>query len=96
MIGLVKLNDRVADFGAEQVILTRDDEAKRSLQEKIGSMALILTILESKGMEFDDVLIYNFFSGSGLASNYRSLHLLANNDSKPFETPKNAVSYLRA
>ncbi|GAD91519.1 hypothetical protein PVAR5_0091 [Paecilomyces variotii No. 5] len=77
MIGLVKLHDRIADFGAEQVILVRDDASKTTLQKKIGEMALVLTILESKGMEFDDVLLYDFFSGSGLGNSYRSLAVLA-------------------
>ncbi|KAJ5166413.1 DNA helicase UvrD-like C-terminal [Penicillium canariense] len=63
MIGLVKLNDQVADFGAEQVILVRDETSKNKLQSQIGEIALVLTILESKGMEFDDVLVYNFFGG---------------------------------
>src|SRR5205814_6526362 len=49
----------VSNFGAEQVILVRDDEAKQRLQKQIGDENLILTVLESKGMEFEDVLIFN-------------------------------------
>ncbi len=75
-IGGVKFSDRSIDFGAEQVILVRDDETKHKLRSEIGDMALILTILESKGMEFDDVLLYDFFSGSSCSSSYRALHLL--------------------
>ncbi|KAL1999926.1 hypothetical protein VTN02DRAFT_3799 [Thermoascus thermophilus] len=91
MIGLVKLHDRVADFGAEQVILVRDDASKTKLQKKIGEMALVLTILESKGMEFDDVLIYDFFSGSSLRGGYRCLRLLARGDRNLFDSQKHAA-----
>lgn len=94
MIGLVKLNDRVADFGAEQVILVRDDVAKDRLQKQIGEIALVLTILESKGMEFDDVLAYDFFSGSDLGSSYRCLHLLARGAKSQFDSQRHIVSPL--
>ena len=90
MIGLVKLSDRLSDFGAEQVIIVRDDEAKINLQTELGSMALILTILESKGMEFDDVLVYNFFSKSDNSGSYRSLYLLLGNG-KEFDAKKHAA-----
>ncbi|KAJ5669323.1 hypothetical protein N7462_010393 [Penicillium macrosclerotiorum] len=90
MIGLVRLNDQVADFGAEQVILVRDEESKDKLQSQIGEVALVLTILESKGMEFDDVLIYNFFGASGLGSSYRCLHLLAQESRTRFDSQKHA------
>lgn len=93
MIGLVKLDDGLSDFGAEQVILVRDDEAKANLQSKIGDIALVLTILESKGMEFDDVLIYNFFTGGGHASSYRTLHVLLGQREKVFDAKRHAVSH---
>lgn len=92
MVGLVKLNGRVADFGAEQVILVRDDAAKDRLQKQIGEIALVLTILQSKGMEFDDVLAYDFFSGSDLGSSYRSLHLLARSGKNQFDSQRHTVS----
>jgi hypothetical protein len=91
MIGLVKLNDQVADFGAEQVILVRDDISKDKLQGQIGEIALVLTILESKGMEFDDVLVYDFFGSSGLGSSYRCLNLLARGARAQFDSQKHAV-----
>lgn len=90
MIGLVKLSDRLSDFGAEQVIIVRDDEAKINLQAELGSLALILTIFESKGMEFDDVLVYNFFSESDSSASYRSLKLLVGNG-KEFDAKKHAA-----
>ncbi|KAJ5504872.1 hypothetical protein N7463_007746 [Penicillium fimorum] len=91
MIGLVKLNDKVADFGAEQVILVRDDASKDKLQTQIGEIALVLTILESKGMEFDDVLVYDFFSNSGLGSSYRCLYMLVHAARAQFDSQKHAA-----
>ncbi|KAJ6177949.1 hypothetical protein N7519_008410 [Penicillium mononematosum] len=91
MIGLVKLNDKVADFGAEQVILVRDDASKDKLQTQIGEIALVLTILESKGMEFDDVLVYDFFGSSGLGSSYRCLHMLVQASRAQFDAQKHAA-----
>lgn len=91
MIGLVKLNDNIADFGAEQVILVRDDASKDKLQTQIGEIALVLTILESKGMEFDDVLVYDFFGGSGLGSSYRCLSMLVQQGQNQFDSQKHAA-----
>ncbi|OQE34898.1 hypothetical protein PENCOP_c015G08976 [Penicillium coprophilum] len=91
MIGLVKLNDKVADFGAEQVILVRDDASKDRLQTQIGEIALVLTILESKGMEFDDVLVYDFFGSSGLGSSYRCLYMLVQAARAHFDSQKHAA-----
>ena len=56
------LSERSSDFGAEQVILVRDPSTKTKLQNETQHKALIFTILESKGMEFDDVLLWNFFT----------------------------------
>lgn len=39
-------------FGAEQVILVRDDSDKRDILDILGTRALVLTIFESKGLEF--------------------------------------------
>ena len=54
---------RLDFFGAKQVIIVRDATAKEDLQKLLTS-TLILTIFESKGLEFLDVVLYNFFSGS--------------------------------
>jgi hypothetical protein len=51
------------EFGARQVILVRDEEAKKRLPA-VFSHALCMTILEAKGLEFDDVVLYNFFTDS--------------------------------
>lgn len=51
------------EFGAHQVILVQSKEAKDKLPQILKG-AIVLTIFESKGLEFDDVLIYNFFTDS--------------------------------
>ncbi|GJE94213.1 hypothetical protein PsYK624_103810 [Phanerochaete sordida] len=52
------------EFGAQQCILVRDDAARSRLQAQMGDIGLILTLYESKGLEFNDVLLYNFFEDS--------------------------------
>ena len=51
------------EFGAHQVILVQSKEAKDKIPQILKG-AIILTIFESKGLEFDDVLLYNFFTDS--------------------------------
>ena len=77
-VGLVDITTSTMDFGAEQVILVRDEHAKVNLQNSIGDAALILTILQSKGMEFDDVILWDFFTmlGSECPGGLRHLHEL--------------------
>lgn len=87
----MKLSERSADFGAEQVILVRDEKAKKQLQAQIGSVALVLTILQSKGMEFDDVILWNFFSESPNPAGIRSLNALVKDDTTTFDARKNSV-----
>ncbi|KAI7748574.1 hypothetical protein M8C21_000113, partial [Ambrosia artemisiifolia] len=64
----------VVGFGAEQVILVRDDLAKTEICEYIGKQALVLTIVECKGLEFQDVLLYNFFGTSPLKDQWRVIY----------------------
>ncbi|GBE78672.1 predicted protein [Sparassis crispa] len=52
------------EFGAQQCILVRDDRAREKLREQVGDIGLIMTLYESKGLEFNDVLLYNFFQDS--------------------------------
>ncbi|KAM6170370.1 TPR and ankyrin repeat-containing protein 1-like [Rhynchocyon petersi] len=51
------------EFGAHQVILVANEMAKEKMPEELG-LALVLTVYEAKGLEFDDVLLYNFFTDS--------------------------------
>lgn len=77
-IGHTSLSASTADFGAEQVILVRDTNTKKALQGQIGDVALVLTIPESKGMEFDDVILWNFFTDCPDQAGVRSLDTLKN------------------
>ncbi|KAI3888827.1 hypothetical protein MKW92_003170 [Papaver armeniacum] len=61
-------------FGAEQVILVRDDSVKKEVSDQIGKQALVLTIVECKGLEFQDVLLYNFFGTSPLKNQWRVIY----------------------
>ena len=51
------------EFGSHQVILVQSQEARENLPSVLKG-ALVFTIFEAKGLEFDDVLLYNFFSDS--------------------------------
>ncbi|RDB28998.1 TPR and ankyrin repeat-containing protein 1 [Hypsizygus marmoreus] len=52
------------EFGAQQCILVRNEGARQKLQEQVGDIGLIMTLYESKGLEFNDVLLFNFFEDS--------------------------------
>ncbi|KAM4705098.1 TPR and ankyrin repeat-containing protein 1 [Rhinophrynus dorsalis] len=58
------------EFGAHQVILVTNEIAKEKIPEEL-SLALVLTIYEAKGLEFDDVLLYNFFTDSEAPKEWR-------------------------
>ncbi|KAI5986328.1 hypothetical protein EDD15DRAFT_2373322 [Pisolithus albus] len=51
-------------FGARQCILVRDEKAKEKLEQQLANHGR--TLYESKGLEFDDVLLYNFFEDSNV------------------------------
>ncbi|KAF8139771.1 hypothetical protein EV363DRAFT_1497668, partial [Boletus edulis] len=62
------------EFGAQQCILVRDDEAVEKLRKEVGEIGLIMTLYDSKGLEFNDVLLYNFFEDSAVdVSRWRGL-----------------------
>ncbi|XVF85504.1 hypothetical protein PTKIN_Ptkin17bG0122900 [Pterospermum kingtungense] len=65
---------QMVGFGAEQVILVRDDPAKNEILKYVGKQALVLTIVECKGLEFQDVLLYNFFGTSPLKNQWRVVY----------------------
>ncbi|CAE6448000.1 unnamed protein product [Rhizoctonia solani] len=70
------------DFGANQVILVRNDAARDALRAQVGDIGLILTLYESKGLEFNDVLLYNFFEDSIASANTWRIVLRALDTSK--------------
>ena len=47
-------NLETLEMGADQCIIVRNEEVQKRLEKTIPN-ALILTVLESKGLEFDDV-----------------------------------------
>jgi len=46
------------------VVLVRDGAARDRLPPVLKDSALVLTIAEAKGLEFDDVFVFNFFADS--------------------------------
>ena len=64
------------DFGAEQAIIVRDQSTKVKLQAEFKDKALVLTVLQCKGMEFEDVFLWNFFTDSPYPSGWRCLDTL--------------------
>ncbi|XP_062105588.1 uncharacterized protein LOC133817181 isoform X2 [Humulus lupulus] len=65
-------------FGAEQVILVRDETSRQSIKDIVGKQALIVTILECKDLEFQDVMLYNFFGSSLLRKKWRLIYKYMN------------------
>jgi hypothetical protein len=47
-------------FGCNQVLIVRDQAAKDYVPDIFRNI-LCLTVYEAKGLEFDDVILYNFF-----------------------------------
>jgi hypothetical protein len=47
-------------FGCNQVLIVRDQAAKEYIPDIFKNM-LCLSVYEAKGLEFDDVILYNFF-----------------------------------
>ena len=62
------------EFGAHQVVLVASDDVRNSLPEELGQ-ALVMTIYEAKGLEFDDVLLYNFFKESQVSEHLSYLKI---------------------
>ena len=58
-----KRDSSVIEFGAHQVIIVQSEEAKKNIPDMLKA-GIVLTVFESKGLEFDDVLLYNFFKDS--------------------------------
>ncbi|KAF7317843.1 UvrD-like helicase ATP-binding domain-containing protein [Mycena kentingensis (nom. inval.)] len=52
------------DFGAQQCILVRDKEAKERLERIVGNIGIVMSLYDSKGLEFNDILLYDFFADS--------------------------------
>ncbi|CAD8202580.1 unnamed protein product [Paramecium octaurelia] len=62
-----KIESNQITFGSNQVIIVRDQESKPKVPDSL-QQTLILTIYEAKGLEFDDVILFNFFTDSDCTS----------------------------
>ncbi|KAF5377115.1 hypothetical protein D9757_008781 [Collybiopsis confluens] len=84
------LGNRI-EFGAQQCILVRNDAARERLQARLGeNVGLIMTIYDSKGLEFNDasdVLLYDFFNDSPAKLTQWRLLLNALNDRSGISAP---------
>ncbi|XP_030461793.2 uncharacterized protein LOC115681846 [Syzygium oleosum] len=74
IFGYSNVSGNFVGFGAEQVILVRDDHSRNEVSNLVRGQALVLTIVECKGLEFQDVLLYNFFGTSPLKSQWRVIY----------------------
>ncbi|KAG8682138.1 hypothetical protein FRC08_015164, partial [Ceratobasidium sp. 394] len=63
-----------SSLGAQQAILVRSEELAEQLSSRISEFCPILTISNSKGLEFDDILLYNFFAESESPSAWEFVH----------------------
>ena len=60
-------DDNRIEFGAKQAIIVRDEESKQRLLKEVGrKVGVLYTVFEAKGLEFDDVLIFDFFNDSSV------------------------------
>jgi len=67
-------NTSQVEFGAHQVILVRNMDSIRALPWELQeSRAIIMTVSQSKGLEFDDVFLVDFFHDSPAESEWRVL-----------------------
>jgi hypothetical protein len=74
------------EFGAHQAVLVRNQESKDNLPPQFDN-ALVLTIFECKGLEFDDVFVYNFYHDSpATADEWRIMYdyMVQKHPDKPF------------
>jgi len=64
---------RLSKLGHNQCIIVRDEDARKSFKEDIGRVGVTLTLFNSKGLEYDDVILYNFFRESASETLWRYL-----------------------
>lgn len=60
-------------FGCDRVVIVRDQESKASVPDFLSNV-LCLTVYEAKGLEFDEVILYNFFSDNRCGSQWKLLN----------------------
>ena len=52
------------EFGAQQCVIVRDAQSKMKIPTELKQGGIVCSVFESKGLEFNDVLLYNFFTDS--------------------------------
>ena len=82
--GTTAIKKSPLEFGCDQVIIVRDQESKQKVPAML-QHALCLTIYEAKGLEFNDVILFNFFNESPC---HEKWHLLKTLDVATFDVPK--------
>ena len=76
------------DFGVAQAILVRSQSMKKYLPDGLKEHPNIFSITGSKGLEFDDVLIFNFFTDSTVpAKVWRALSEYKDEEADNVEIP---------
>ncbi|KAF8426773.1 hypothetical protein EV426DRAFT_448432 [Tirmania nivea] len=68
--------DAADERSNKQVVIVRDNETRHYLQLLLQGKRMVYTILETKGMEYDDVFIFNFFQSSPCSEEMRTLEEL--------------------
>ncbi|KAG8912744.1 hypothetical protein FRC00_003886, partial [Tulasnella sp. 408] len=84
-------NSGIVGLGARQVIIVRNELAASSLRAAIGRVAVILTLYESKGMEFNDVILYDFFTDSPASVRDWRAMLLAETEERVFDDKRHSI-----
>ncbi|KAF8464839.1 hypothetical protein BDZ91DRAFT_728927 [Kalaharituber pfeilii] len=64
----------------KQTIIVRDSETQSKLLPSLQSNAVVYTVLESKGTEHEEVIVFDFFSSSSCADIFKSLEELLPKD----------------
>ncbi|KIO23210.1 hypothetical protein M407DRAFT_27279 [Tulasnella calospora MUT 4182] len=89
-LGRESQDDFLRLISAKTMIIVRDEIAAQKLRKIVGRVA-VLTLYESKGMEFDDVLLYDFFNDSlATPTDWRAI-LHAEHQGKAFDGKRHAI-----
>ena len=62
-----------SQFGCDKVVIVRDQNSKKLVPSYLKEL-LCLTVYEAKGLEFDDVILFNFFHDSKCGSQWKILN----------------------
>ncbi|CAK59524.1 unnamed protein product (macronuclear) [Paramecium tetraurelia] len=58
----------IVEFGCNSVIIVKDQNSKLKIPIELQN-AIVLTIYEAKGLEFEDVILFNFFTDTNTEEN---------------------------